>query len=122
MGRPAESHASIGAAHEPVYLTPPAWQLALRAETCMLAAKIQEYATILTKLADPPSLLEELPSLGFGPYPIRETQPYITVGVYGGAQPSRGRCMLDTGSGFTMTTTLVCREHGLQVRPFHGTY
>jgi hypothetical protein len=60
-----------------------------------------------------PGMLEQLPSASYDPRVPGGPQPVIHVGIMGGALPALGRCMVDTGSGFTLTSTLVCRDFGL---------
>ena len=118
-----QSSSSVGATQTPLRFVGQTRQMALAVEESMLAARVQEYAAVLWDIVHPTDKqMEELPAMTWEPHPSRDNQPIITVGVCGGAQSSRGRCMLDTGSGFTLTTTHTCREHGLTIRPFHGAY
>lgn len=53
---------------------------------------------------------------------LTEPQPSIDIGVLNGSAPSRGRMMLDTGAGMTLMSSAVARAHGLQIRPYSGTF
>jgi hypothetical protein len=101
---------------------PSARKVALAAERSLLNLRIGSYAATLHAITTPTQRLTELPALGWSPMPLYDPQPTIQVGVLGGSQPSLGRCMVDSGSGFTLTTTTVVKEHGLQMRPFYGNY
>jgi hypothetical protein len=123
MEAEASTVGGVRATRAPLRLSPDVRPLAIQAITHLLAVTTAIHAAQLVDAYMPGQALEELPATRWEPQGVlSEPQPSIEVGVLGGSAPSRGRVMVDTGAGMSLISSAVARAHGLQVRPYSGTF